>query len=274
MLSSFVSIACLALLASAQSNPTLDLQGIQAQFQAAHIVPDLLQSFNPTAVLAFSYNGQVVAAGTPETVDAVKTQPSLTVTVPAGTTLGKTFTLAMVDPGAAGSDSSAGQTRHWLVNGVTVGDNGALNFPAETTITSYGGPLPPDGSGAHRYVFLLYDQPTTFTPPADLASPGQPITLFNVNDYAKSSGLGAVVAGSYYSVEIGTATGSVVPTTAVNTSTLPAAQSGGAGSGTGTGTGTSTSTSTTKPKPTNAAVHQAVNVGLAGFAVLVGVLIA
>jgi len=270
MLSSFVSLACLALLASAQSNPTLDLQGIQAQFQAAHIVPDLLQSFNPTAVLAFSYGGQVVTPGTPETVDAVKTQPSLTVTVPPGTTLGKTFTLAMVDPGAAGSDSSAGQTRHWLVNGVTVGDNGALNFPTETTITAYGGPLPPDGSGAHRYVFLLYDQPATFAPTGDLATPGQPIAVFNVNDYAKSSGLGDVVAGSYYSVEIGTATGSVVPTSAVNSATLPGAQTtGGSPSGTKSGTGTGT---TSTPKPTSGAAHQVANVGVAGFAALVGML--
>jgi hypothetical protein len=273
MLSSFVSIACLALLASAQSNPTLELQGIQAQFQAAHIVPDLLQSFNPTALLTVNYNGQVVAAGTPETVDAVKPQPSLTLTVPPGTTLGKTFTLAMVDPGAAGSDPTAGQTRHWLVNGVTAGDNGALNFPTETTITAYGGPLPPDGSGAHRYVFLLYDQPASFAPTGDLATPGQPIAVFNVNDYAKSSGLGAVVAGSYYSVEVGTATGSVVQTSAVNTATLPAAQSGGSGSGSGTGTSTGTSTSST-PKPTGAAVHQVANVGLAGFAALVGMLMA
>jgi hypothetical protein len=274
MLSSFVSIACFALLASAQSNPTLELQGIQAQFQNARIVPDLLQSFNPTALLTVSYNGQVVAAGTPETVDAVKPQPSLTLTVPPGTTVGKTFTLAMVDPGAAGSDSSAGQTRHWLVNGVTVGDNGALNFPTETTITNYGGPLPPDGSGAHRYVFLLYDQPASFAPTGDLANPGQPIAVFNVNDYAKSSGLGAIIAGSYYSVEIGTATGSVVSTAAVNTGTLPAAQtSGGPGTGTGTGTRTGTGTASTT-KPTNGAVHQVANVGLAGFAALVGVLVA
>jgi len=272
MLSSFVSLTCLALLASAQSNPTLDLQGIQAQFQAAHIVPDLLQSFNPTALLTVNYGGQVVVAGTPETVDAVKPQPSLTLTVPPGTTLGKTFTLAMVDPGAAGSDSSAGQTRHWLVNGVTAGDNGALTFPTETTITAYGGPLPPDGSGAHRYVFLLYDQPASFAPTGDLATPGQPIAVFNVNDYAKSSGLGAVVAGSYYSVEIGTATGSVVPTSAVVTSTLPGAGSGGQSTG-GTGTKTNTGTGTgATPKPTGAAAHQVANVGLAGLAAFVGVL--
>jgi len=269
MLSSILSLTCLALLASAQSNPTLELQAIQAQFQGAHIVPDLLQSFNPTALLTFSYNGQVVAAGTPETVDAVKPQPSLTLTVPPGATVGKTFTLAMVDPGAAGSDSSAGQTRHWLVNGVTVGDGGVLNFPTETTITGYGGPLPPDGSGAHRYVFLLYDQPASFAPTGDLAT-AQPIAVFNVNDYAKSSGLGAIVAASYYTVEIGTATGAVVPTTAVNTGTLPAAQSGTA---TGTGTGAS---STVKPsaKPSGAASHKVANIGLAGVAAFVGVFMA
>ena len=49
------------------------------------------------------------------------------------------------------------------------------------------GPLPPENSGAHRYVFLLYTQPTSFAPQGDLATPGQPIAAFDVNQYATVS---------------------------------------------------------------------------------------
>jgi len=253
--------AVLPLSQAQTSNPTLELQGITAQFINSKLVPDLLPSFTPIALLTFSYNGKAIPAGTPQVVDDVKTTPTLTVTAANSTVqLPKAFTLAMVDPGAVG-DATTTQTRHWLVNNVTMGAAGALNIPTEGAITQYGGPLPPDGSGPHRYVFLLYDQPSTFAPQGDLAQPGQPIAPFNVNEYAQGSGLGAVVAASYYTVEVGTATASIPSTAPVITSTLPAAQSG-----TTTSAGSATSTGTAKPSSSNGASRSLVEVGVAGVA--------
>ena len=46
----------------------------------------------------------------------------------------------MVDPGAIGILSTPGPTRHWLVNGVTIGADGSLSIPPNTSaITAYGG---------------------------------------------------------------------------------------------------------------------------------------
>ena len=100
--------------------------------------------------------------------------PSLSVT-PANSSvaLSGNFTIVMADAGPVGTDESAGQTRHWLVNGATVSngrfcliykllDNshslyiGSAPLTVSTTdavaITKYGGPAPPAGSGPHRYV--------------------------------------------------------------------------------------------------------------------------
>lgn len=51
----------------------------------------------------------------------VTSAPNLTLT-PANSTItfDGNYTVAMIDPGAVGSDQSTGQNRHWLVNGAKV----------------------------------------------------------------------------------------------------------------------------------------------------------
>ena len=60
------------------------------------------------------------------------------------------------------------------------------HFRVDLTL-DFPGPLPPVNSGAHRYVFLLYEQPSTFAPQGALATPGQPIATYDVNQYASVS---------------------------------------------------------------------------------------
>ena len=81
------------------------------------------------------------------------------------------------------------------------------HFRIDLTI-DFPGPLPPENSGAHRYVFLLYTQPTSFAPQGDLATPGQPIATFDVNQYATVSPSPTVLTltesnGLTYSVRLG-----------------------------------------------------------------------
>ncbi|PVG02701.1 PEBP-like protein [Serendipita vermifera] len=260
---SLVAVLSSVLLVNAQ-NAQLEVQSIDAQFDNSYLVPDLLASFDPTAYLTVNYGGNSVAAGTLLGLDAVQAAPTITVT-PANSSvqLGDTFTLAMVDPGAVGVVSATGPTRHWLVNGVTIGSNGALTIP-ETAITPYGAPYPPENDPPHRYAIILWQQPASFTPPADLSEPNQPITQFDLNAYVSSSGLGPVVAGWYYTCTRGTATAATT-TSAVDTATLPAASSGG---GSSSGTGSPSSSATHSSSSTGAALS---NAAVAPFGVVASI---
>jgi hypothetical protein len=251
----FVSAALLLSVRGQVSNPALEIEGIEAHFKNAGLVPSLLASFNPTAVLSVNYGGVgAISDGQKLTKDQVGPTPVLTLT-PANSTVKfeGNYTLAMVDAGPVGSDQSAGQTRHWLVNGLTIGSDGKISNSSAIAITNYAGPAPPSGSGPHRYCFLLYAQPAAFAPPQDLSQPNVGVSVFNVNDYAKNSGLGAIIAGNYITVEEGTATASLSPTSAVVSSTLPAVSATGTSkSGSGSGSSTGASSGST-PKPSSSA---------------------
>ncbi|KAH8108484.1 phosphatidylethanolamine-binding protein [Phellopilus nigrolimitatus] len=221
----------------------LQIEAIEAHFTNAGIVPDLLATFAPTAAMSVSFDGVgVIQPGQPLSQSQVSPTPSVTV-ASTNSSLGSNFTLAMVDAGPVGSDQSKGQTRHWLVNGVSLsGSNGneTVSNASATAITEYAGPAPPSGSGAHRYVILLYTQPSSFTPPDGLSSPNVGVSVFSLSDYVKSTGLEGPVAGMYFTVEVGTASSSPSATSAVETSTLPVPSSNGKG-GTATGTGSASS---------------------------------
>jgi hypothetical protein len=233
--------AAFAVLVSAQStDPALGIKAAEAHFQNAGLVPALLATFEPVALLDANYAGVGdIQQGQKLTKDQVGPAPTFTV-VPANSSvkLDGNYTLAMVDAGPVGSDQSAGQTRHWLVNGLTI-SGGKFSNSSAVAITEYAGPAPPAGSGPHRYVFLLYAQPSTFSPPSEFSQPNIGVSVFNVNDYAKNSNLGPVVAGSYITVEEGTASASLSATSAVVTSTLAASSASGSGSTKGGASGTS-----------------------------------
>lgn len=234
--SAFVSVALAALVAAQANNTELGIEAIEAHFSNAGIVPSLLASFDPVAVLSLSYSGVGdIAPGQQLTKDQVAPTPSLAVT-PANSTVQLTgnFTLVMADAGPVGTDESQGQTRHWLVNGVTLTGNSPLNVSTSSgvAITDYAGPAPAQGSGAHRYVILLYTQPDNFTAPDGLDQPNVGVSVFNLADYVKSSNLGPAVAGTYITVEEGAASFTPSSTAPVVTSTLPAAHSTTSGSST------------------------------------------
>jgi hypothetical protein len=175
----------------------------------------------PSALLSLTYAGVGgVSPGQALTEAQVGPTPTLTVT-PANSSVstGGSYTIAMVDAGPVGTNEAPGQTRHWLVNGATITGSTVSNA-SSTAITRYAGPAPPAGSGPHRYVVLLYSQPSTFSPPAAYSQPNIGVSVFSLADYVTNSGLGPLLAATYFTVQEGTATVSLSPTTAVVTSTL------------------------------------------------------
>ncbi|KAE9406484.1 PEBP-like protein [Gymnopus androsaceus JB14] len=226
--------------AQSTSNDTaVQIEAIEAHFTQADLVPALLATFNPSAIMTISFDSVTnVSPGQALTQDQVAPTPTLTIT-PANSSVDLTgnYTLAMVDADVVGSDES-NITRHWLENSVTI-SNGVVSNSSATAITSYAGPAPASGSGPHRYVVILLQQPSSFSPPSDFSQPNIGVSMFDFNGYVKDSQLGAVVAANYFTVEVGTSTVSLsITTSAVQSSTL-ASVSGA------TGTSTSGSTAAT-----------------------------
>ncbi|KDN48949.1 hypothetical protein RSAG8_02302, partial [Rhizoctonia solani AG-8 WAC10335] len=231
--------------AFAQNN-AVDLQSIIAQFKNAKITPDPITTFNPTALVGVTYGSNPIDPGKPQTVDVVKPQPKLTltpVTDSADVTASGTYTVAMIDADIVGA-----------------------------SMTAYGGPFPAEGSGAHRYMILVLAQPSSFSAPAAPAA-NSPIEKFDFEAYVKSAGLGSIVAGTYITVEQGTATQSVEPTSSVDTATLsvPSSAASVSRSATSSRAGSATGSSTAPAaSSTNSASGRVVEWGMLGAAVLLG----
>jgi len=246
MIKSLVIALSLVSLSLAQSvDPEIQVEAVQQNFINAGIVPSLLQTFDPSAAMNVSFAGVgAITAGQPLSETQVKSMPTVAIT-PANSSvhLGNNFTLVMVDAGPVGTDESAGQTRHWLTYGVTLTGSSApqnVSVSTGTAITEYAGPAPDSGSGAHRYTILLYNQPSTFSPPANMTKPNIGVGVFNLDDFVTSSGLGSIVAGMYFTVEVGTATFTPSATSGVITSTIHIP------SGTSSASSSSSSVSTNK----------------------------
>jgi hypothetical protein len=263
-------IICATFAVALAQSTELQLEAIEAHFQNAELVPVPIPVFEPTAVLTANFQGVGdITPGQLISEDQVTSSPNLTLT-PANSTItfNGNYTVAMIDPGAVGSDQSQGQNRHWLVNGATIVDN-KVNFEGATTITAYAGPAPPSGSGPHRYTIVVYTQGANFAPPQNLSSLVPGVELFNFPDYVKSTNLGPLVAGIYYQVEVGTATVSIPATSSVVSSTLPAAHPSSSGNPSGTSSG-SKPTNTGTNNNTGGAMGKLVGGSLLSITVVLG----
>lgn len=236
---------------SGSSAPAVDVAAVLAHFEAAGILPGLVETsaFTPEGVLNVKFGSVEAALGQLLPQSEVGSQPDLSVLPASNATVfssNSVFTVTLVDADVVGTDNTANnQTRHWLANNVKVNTASTPYTLDYTTaaITNYAGPGPAAGSGAHRYVLLLIEQPSTFSAPADLSEPNTPLGTFSISKYISSSGLGNVVAASYFNVENGEASSSVSATSAVVSSTLPgfgaaaeATTTSGTGSASHTGT--------------------------------------
>ncbi|KAJ7470505.1 phosphatidylethanolamine-binding protein [Mycena latifolia] len=240
-----LTVVSLALLSVVNAATTFDISAIEAHFQQALLVPSLLPTFTPDALLSVAFSGSDITPGQALTQAAVGTKPAVTVDALDASTLTGSFTIAMVDADVVGTDESGGVNRHWLENGVTV-SSGTVSNASATTITAYAGPGPAPGSGPHRYVVLLYEQPSTFTAPANLSTLVDGVHKFDLTAYVKESGLGNLVAANYFTVEVGTDSTSLPATSSVVTSTLASVATSGTSSG-----ATSPSGSSSAPAPSS-----------------------
>ncbi|KAI9024976.1 phosphatidylethanolamine-binding protein [Phycomyces nitens] len=132
---------------------------IDLSLKKAGIIPDVIrQDFVPSTLLEINYpNGKDVALGNTLSVQDAAETPRVNFIPPEEDAQ---YTLVMADPDAPSAvDPSLGPWRHWVVTNIKGSD--PSNLKASSEHTPYMGPAPPQGTGNHRYVFLLYKQSRT-----------------------------------------------------------------------------------------------------------------
>jgi len=105
----------------------------------------------------------------------------------------------MVDPDAPSRDNpTAAQWLHWLVVNIPGSDLKAGDVSLGKVLMQHNGPSPPQNSGPHRYVFVLYDQGKTSV----RSRVSRNRAGFDLEKWSTSrQDLGKPVAGNFYFAE-------------------------------------------------------------------------
>lgn len=109
------------------------------------------------------------------------------------------YTLALIDPDAPSrADPEYAQILHWLVVNIP-----GYRVSRGTTMAEYIGSAAPNGTGLHRYIFLIYKQPGRINPDEkkipNTTTDGR--TNFKIRDYAKKYNLGNPIAVNYFQAQ-------------------------------------------------------------------------
>ncbi|KAF5329805.1 hypothetical protein D9619_009404 [Psilocybe cf. subviscida] len=130
-------------------------------------IPDVIpQSFTPSINFNVFWpsKGKEATIGEALSKESTQEEPEIKVLPtdgPGGTDANATYTMVMTDPDAPSrQDPKWGQFRHWVLPGLKLPAGGSLQAQkTKPAATPYMGPAPPPGSGFHRYIFLLFQEP-------------------------------------------------------------------------------------------------------------------
>ncbi|XP_059475141.1 protein D3-like isoform X2 [Neocloeon triangulifer] len=159
------------------------------------VVPDVID-VAPTEVAQVSYDsGVTVNEGNELTPTQVKNIP----TVNWNAEKGALYTVCMTDPDAPSrAEPKFREWHHWLVGNVP-----ETKIAEGETLSEYVGSGPPQGTGLHRYVFLIFKQSgsLTFDEPRLTNRSGDNRGKFSIRNFAKKYNLGNPVAGNFYQAQ-------------------------------------------------------------------------
>ncbi|MCJ1394479.1 hypothetical protein MMC18_007357 [Xylographa bjoerkii] len=118
------------------------------------------------------------------------------------------YLFALVDPDAESPQNpNISQYLHFLQPGLTFPSSSAApaaSYPAvlnSAPIVPYTQPAPPNFSTAHRYIGLLFSQPSNFSVPVNFQQYNASYRMFfNITTFAAEAGLGAPVLANYFLV--------------------------------------------------------------------------
>ncbi|XP_054726080.1 phosphatidylethanolamine-binding protein homolog F40A3.3-like [Anastrepha obliqua] len=162
--------------------------------EANGIIPDIIDT-KPKALLEVNYPSGVKAdLGKELTPTQVKDQPTVTWKAESDAL----YTLVMVDPDAPSrAEPTYREILHWLV----------INIPANKvaegqTVAEYVGSGPPEGTGLHRYIFLVFKQPAKIDTTKFISKTSREGRLkVKTRDYIAKYNLGEPVAGNFYQAQ-------------------------------------------------------------------------
>lgn len=230
------------------SDPTdVTIPVVEQAFDNARIVPDVLLSFTPTSILDVDFIDpdssklelHSVTPGIQLSMEQTLLAPRFSLSTNDISIVNEKFVIALVDPDApTPQNKSLSQFRHFLGGDFHLDGSSTIRAPlvnSSAALTEYVNPTPPIGSDAHRYVILLFVQPTNFdTVARNFVAPSTPRPNFDLATFVEEAGLGAPIAGTFFltraDVDGGTSSGGVgVPATATATNTVVIASSPSAG---------------------------------------------
>ncbi|CDH55873.1 ov-16 antigen [Lichtheimia corymbifera JMRC:FSU:9682] len=129
---------------------------LKGALQKANLIPEVIsESFSPSTLLQVTYpNDREVTLGNTLTTDETSQTPEIFFVPPEPEA---SYTLIMTDPDAPSTtDHQYGPWRHWIA----VNISGSNVADIKEHHTPYIGPGPGPNTGLHRYLFLLYKQPS------------------------------------------------------------------------------------------------------------------
>ncbi|TKY90554.1 hypothetical protein EX895_000552 [Sporisorium graminicola] len=248
---------------------------IQLTFPAADLTPVPVPAswLDIQGVLNVTFgNVNVSNIGDRLTVAQVQTAPTFrisaqTAAAQSASTFGSNskFTVAFLDAGVAGKNTSTEVFCHYLGNNFTWDSSTGQLRNQTAARVAYGAPQPATNDGPHRYMQLVFQQFDNFTAPATPAA-NAAIQRLELQDYYNSArgGLGKIVAANYIQIEVGQAAApsstSAVPQASVTA--LAASKSSAAGTKTGSSSAAGASGSGSGP---SAAASMLGSVPMAGI---------
>ncbi|XP_026725656.1 protein D3-like [Trichoplusia ni] len=188
-----VSIAFVTVLPRLLNLRPVIMTELQTLFKQHCVVPDVI-NFAPSELVTVTYpSGFVVETGKELTPTQVKDQPVVTWAAKGDSY----YTLALVDPDAPSRENPKfREWHHWLIGNILGGD-----IAKGEVLSQYIGSGPPQGTGLHRYVFLVYKQSEKLDYskiPKLPNNSGEKRGKFSISKFAHEFKLGTPVAGNFY----------------------------------------------------------------------------
>ncbi|XP_011182663.1 protein D3-like [Zeugodacus cucurbitae] len=163
-------------------------------FKKHKVVPDVI-SAAPKQFLKVNYKTVLAENGNELTPTQVAAQPTIEWSADSD----GFYTIIMTDPDAPSRNNPKfREFSHWLVTNIP-----GTDISSGDVLTAYVGSGPPQETGLHRYVFLVYKQPAKirFQETRIPKNSSQNRPNFSASKFAKKYKLGDPVAGNFFQAQ-------------------------------------------------------------------------